>query len=37
MIEAVLIAWALAILVVLLGVALTRYIIEGSSRYDRRR
>jgi multisubunit Na+/H+ antiporter MnhF subunit len=37
MIEAVLIAWALAILAVLLGVALARYIIEGRSRYDRRR
>jgi len=37
MIEAVLIAWALAILVVLLGIALARYIVQGRSRYDRRR
>jgi len=35
MIEAVLIAWALAILIALLGIALARYVIEGRSRYDR--
>jgi len=35
MTEAVLIAWVIAILVVLLGIALARYIVEGMTRNDR--